>query len=133
MRMRIAAIHFQLPINIPTKPIVRNHSANGAFDQQFRMPSAARPGTFRFVATDIAGKTHVTFLFFLLSGEPDFFRIDDHNEISCVYVRREDRFFFAAQQVSSLYRDAAKHLVLGVNDPPFARYFGSFGGKGFHG
>jgi hypothetical protein len=29
-------------------------------------------------------------------------------------------FFFAAQQVGSLYGDAAEHLVLGVNDPPFA-------------
>ncbi len=32
VRMRIAAIHFQLPINMPTEPIVRNHSADGAFD-----------------------------------------------------------------------------------------------------
>ena len=111
--MRIAAIHFQLPINMPTQPIVRNHSADGAFDQQFRMASAARPGTLRFVSADVTGKTHITFLFFLLSSEPDFFRVDDNNKVSGVDVWGENGFFFPAQQVGSLYRDAAEHLVLG--------------------
>ena len=41
-------------------------------------------------------------------------------------------FLFPAQQVGSLHRDAAEHLVLGVNDPPLARHFGGFGGKRFH-
>src|ERR1051326_7073040 len=108
--MRIASIHFQLAINIPTKPVVRNHSANGAFDQQFRMASAARPDTFRFVSADVTGKTHITFLFFFLSSEPDFFGVDDDNKISGVDVWRENRFSLPAQQVGSLDRDAAQHL-----------------------
>jgi hypothetical protein len=44
----------------------------------------------------------------------------------------ENRFSFPAQQVGSLHRDAAEHLVLGVNDPPLARHFGGFGRKRFH-
>ena len=130
--MRIAAIYFELPISIPTEPIVRNHSANGAFDQQFRMASAARPNTLRFVSADVTGKTHITFLFFLLSGEPHFFRVDNNDKISGIDVWGENRFFFPAQQVGSPYRDAAEDLVLGVNDPPLARQFGGFGGKRFH-
>src|SRR4029453_10070308 len=124
--MRIAAIHFQLPINMPTKPIVRNHSADGAFDQQFRMASAAGPDTLGLVAADVTGKTHITFLFFLLSGEPDFFRVDDNDKVSGVHMWRENRFSFPAEQVGSLDRDATEPLVLGVDDPPFARHFGGF-------
>ena len=130
--MRIAAIHFQLPINMPTQPIVRNHSANGAFDQQFRMASAACPDTLRFMSADVTGKARITFLFFLLSGESDFFRVDDNNKISGVDVWCKNGFFFPTQQVGGLHRDAAEHLVLGVNDPPLARHFDGFGGKRFH-
>src|SRR5215204_1390618 len=97
------------------------------------MASAARSDTLRFVSADITGKTHITFLFFFLAGEPDFFRVDDDDKISGIDVWRENRFSFPAQQVGSLHRDTTKHLVLGVNDPPFARHFGGFGGKRFHG
>src|SRR5262249_21988944 len=96
------------------------------------MPSAARPDVFRFVSADVAGKAHETFLFFLLSGEPDLFRVDDNHKISRVYVWREDRLSFPAQQVGSLYRDAAEHLVLGVDDPPLAWHLAGFGRKRFH-
>ena len=131
--MRIAAINFQLAIHIPTETIVRNHSADGALDQQFGMAGTARPDTFRLMPADVTGKTHITLLFFLLSGEPDFFRINDNDKISSVDVWCENGFFFAAQQVGSLHRDASEYLVLGVNDPPLARHFGGFLGKSFHG
>src|SRR5262249_9690740 len=97
------------------------------------MTSAACPDTFRFVSTDVTGKTHVVFLFLFLSSEPDFFRVDDDDEITGVHVRRENRFSFPAQQVCSLHRDAAEHLVLGVDDPPLARHIAGFGRKCFHG
>ena len=84
------------------------------------MTSAACPDTLRFVSADVTGKTHITFLFFLLSGQPDLFRIDDNDKISGIDVWGENRFLFPAQQVGSLYRDAAEDLVLGVNDPPLA-------------
>src|SRR5438309_11316577 len=96
------------------------------------MASTARPDTLRFVAADVTGETHVIFLLFLLSGEPNLFRVDDNNKISGVDVWRENRFSFPAQQVGSFHRDAAEHLILGVNDPPLARHFDGFGGKRFH-
>src|SRR5215467_7433769 len=109
--MRIATIHFQLSVNVPTEPIVRNHSSNSAFDQQFRMATAACPDTLRFVSADVTGKTHITFLFFLLSGDPDFFRIDDNHKISGIDMWRKEGLLFPAQQIGSLYRHAAEHLV----------------------
>src|SRR6266496_6483276 len=96
------------------------------------MASAARPDTLRFVSADVTGKARITFLFFFLSGEPDFFRVDDNNKVSGVDVWCKNGFFFPTQQVGSLHRDAAEHLALGVNDPPLARHFDGFGGKRFH-
>src|SRR4030095_16239396 len=96
------------------------------------MASAARPNALGFMSADVTGKTHITFLFFFLSGEPDFFRVDDNDKISGVDVWGENRFSFPAQQVGSLCRDAAEHLVLGVNDPPLARHVSGFGGKRLH-
>src|SRR5207248_10760534 len=61
MRMRIAAINFQLPINGSTQTVVRDHSAHRALDQQLRMTSTARLHRFRFMATDITGEAHVRF------------------------------------------------------------------------
>ena len=117
---------------MPTEPVVWNHSAHGAFDQQFGMASASCPGIFRFVAADVSGKAHVTFLFLFFPGEPDFFRVDDDHEISSVHMWRENRFFFAPQQVGSLDRDATEHLIVGVDEPPLARHFIGFGRKRFH-
>src|SRR5215475_11643433 len=97
------------------------------------MTSAACPDTLRFVSAHVTGKTHITFLLILFSSEPDFFRVDDNHKISGVDVRGKDCLSFPAQQVGGLYRDTAECLVLGVNDPPLARHFGSFGGKRLHG
>src|SRR5438046_8753398 len=85
-----------------------------------------------FVVGGVPAKTPMCLSVFLLSGEPDFFRIDVNDKISGVAVWRENRFSFPAQQVGSLHRDAAEHLVVGVNDPPPALRFGGFCGKRFH-
>ena len=116
-----------------TEPIVRNHSSHGPFDQQFRMASAPRPDILRFMSANVTRKTHITFLFLFLSGEPHFSRIDDDDKVSGVHMRRENRFSFAAQQVGSFHRDAAEDLALGVDDPPLAGSLAGFGGKRFHG
>src|SRR5689334_17634135 len=117
---------------MPTKPIVRDHSANRAFYEQFGVTTTTRPDTLRLMPTDISGKTHVAFLFFLFSREPDLFRIDDNDKISCIYVWRKKDLFLAPQQVGSFHSDTPKYLVLGVYDPPLARNLSSFCRKGFH-
>ena len=84
------------------------------------------------MAADEAGKTHEALLLFLFAGESDFFGIDHDDEIAGIDVRREDGFFFAAQKIRRLDRDAAEDLILGVNDPPLAWNFVGFSGKSFH-
>src|SRR2546430_2910798 len=44
----------------------------------------------------------------------------------------EDCFLFAAQKPSRLHRNATEHLILGVDQPPFAVDFVGFGGKRLH-
>src|SRR2546430_7981859 len=75
------------------------------------MSSTARPDTFRFVPTDVTGKTHVTFLFFLLSGKSHFFCVDDDHKIARIDMRRENGFLFATQEISGFDRYPAEHLV----------------------
>jgi prolyl-tRNA synthetase len=96
------------------------------------MTSPARPDIFRFMSADVAGKTHVTFLFLFLSGKPDFFCVNDDDKVAGVHVWRENRFVFAAQQVGSLNGDAAKHLAFGIDEPPLLWNLAGFGGEGFH-
>ena len=132
MRMQIAAINFQFPINRAAELVVRNHAADGALDEQLRMPRAARFGVLRFMPADEARKTHETFLVFLPATEAHFFCIDHHHEIAGVDVRRVDNLFLAAEKIGRLHGDLAKNLVVGVNDPPLARDFVGFCGKRLH-
>src|SRR5215475_12671895 len=115
------------------KPVMRNHSSHGAFDQQFGMASTACPDIFGFVAADVARKAHVSFLFLFFSSEPNFLRVDDNYKIPCVHMWRENRLSLPAQQVGGLDRDTTKHLVFGVDEPPLARHLRGLGRKGFHG
>src|ERR1700737_2851204 len=86
MGMALAAINFQLPINGAAKPIVRNHAAHGAFDQQLRVAHPPRANGFRFVAAYISGKTHVTLLLFLLFKQAHFICVNHDNESAGVDI-----------------------------------------------
>src|SRR5206468_3874348 len=81
---------------------------------------------------DVAGKTHVTFLFLFLSGKPDLFCVNDNDKVARIHVWRENRLVFAAKQVGGLHSDAAKHLAIGIDDPPLLWHVAGFGGEGFH-
>src|SRR5262249_54143570 len=96
------------------------------------MASAARPDTLGFVSTDVTGKTHVTFLFFFLSSQSHFSRVDDDDEIARVHVWSKNGLLFATQQISRFHSYSSEHLVAGVDQPPFAWDFAGFGRKRFH-
>jgi len=132
MRMRLAGINLQLSVNGAAEPVVRNHSTHRALNEQFRMTRASGAHVFRFMATDVPGKAHETFLLFLFARHPNLVRIDHDDEIAGINVRRENCLFLSAQQIRGLDRDAAEHLIFGVNQPPLAINFVRFGGKGLH-
>src|SRR5437870_10566801 len=97
------------------------------------MTRAPGADIFRFMAANVARKTHKAFLIFLFAGQSHFIGIDHDDEITSIDMRRENRLFFSPEQLCRLHRDAAQHLVLRVNDPPLAGDFAGFGGKRFHG
>ena len=132
MRMQIAFVNFQFPINGAAEFVMRNHPADRPLDEQFRMPSATCPGVFRFVAADETGKTHEGLLLFFLAGEADLVGIDHDHEVTCIDMRRDDRLFFTPEEVGGFDRDPAEHLVARVDDPPFAVDLAGFSGKRFH-
>src|SRR2546430_10311841 len=132
MRVCFNSINFELPINGTAEAIVRDHAADGAFDQQFGMPSASRACVLRFMPTNVTRKTHVGLLLFFLASESDFFGVDHDDEIARIHMRSEDRFLFTAQKICGFDSDSAKDLIARVNKPPLARNLGGFGREGFH-
>ena len=130
--MKIAAVNFQFPVNGAPQFVVRDHPADRAFDEQLGMPRSAGSGVLGFVAADEPGEAHKAFLFFLLTGQPHLFRVNDDDEIAGIDVGGVDRLFFAAEEIGGLHGDLAEHLVIGVNDPPLAWDFVGFGRKRLH-
>src|SRR3954447_13042696 len=98
MRVEVALVNFQFPVNGATQFVMRNHPADGAFDEQFRMALPASLGVLGLMTANVPGKAHESFLVFLLAGEPDLFGVDHDNEIACIHVGSEDGFFFAAKK-----------------------------------
>ena len=67
------------------------------------------------MTADIAGKTHVAFLFLFFSAKSHFLSVNDNHEITRIDMRRKNRFLLAAQQVGSFAGDPAQHLVFGID------------------
>ena len=130
--MRFAAVNLEFPINRTAKTIVRNHSANRAFDQQFRMSRATRLHVFGFVSADVAGKAHEALLLLFLARDPDLVGVNHDDEIAGIDVGREKSLFLSAQKVRRLHRDPTQDLIFGIDQPPFAVNFVGFRGKRLH-
>ena len=60
------------------------------------------------MAADKSGKTSEFLLDFLLTGQTNLFRIDDHYEITGVDVGRIDGFSLAAKEICHRHRNPAK-------------------------
>ena len=130
--MRVTTVNFQFPIRASAKPVMWNHPAHRTLDQQFGMACTPAPDVFGLVAPDEAGKAHITFLLFFFSRKLNLLGVDHDDKIAGIDVGSENGFFFSAQKFGGLDRDAAEHLVLGVDQPPLALNFVGFGGKGLH-
>ena len=130
--MDITAVNLELPINGAAKFVMRNHSADGAFDEQLGVTCATRPSVLGFVPTDETGKAHVTFLLFLLATQTNLLGVNDYDEVARIDVRCIDGLFFSAQEIGGFHGNLTEHLIIGVDDPPFARDFAGFCGKRLH-
>src|SRR5450755_2677781 len=129
MRMQIAAINFEFPINGAAETVVRNHSAHGPFDKEFGVTHSSRTRRLCLVSADESGKAHITLLLFLLAAEPDFLRVDYDNEVARINVRRENSLFLPAKKIRRFDGDLTEGLIFCVDDPPLAWNLARFCGK----
>src|SRR5437763_1558474 len=82
VRMRLAAINLDLAINRTPQAIVRDHSANRALDQQFRMTRAPCADALGFMTTDETGKAHVSLLLFLFAAHAHLPGVYHNHEVT---------------------------------------------------
>lgn len=125
--MNVTLINFELCVNGASEAVVRYHSAYGKLNEQLRTACLALLESFRFVTAYITRKAGVNFGSFFLAGYAHLVRIDHDDKVASVDVRSKNGFFFAAQDVGGFDRNATEHLIFGVDDPPLALHFVSFG------
>src|SRR5437763_1021427 len=92
------------------QPVVGNHSTYRALDQQLGVTGPSGLYRFGLMAADVTGETHVRFVFFFAAAYTHLFGVDDDNEVAGVYVRSENWFLLAPEQVSGLHRHSAQDL-----------------------
>ena len=130
--MLTATVNLELAIDGASQTIVRDHSAHGTLDQQFRTTLAAIAEGLGFVTTDISGEAHVALLDVFLAADLHFPGVDHDYEITRINVRGENSFSFAAKEVCGFHGNMPEMLPGGVYDPPVSLDFGGFGGVGLH-
>ena len=121
--MLVALEHFELGQQLRAKPVLGDHSFDGMRDEFFRIRSTNLGDGAIFLAAFPAGVGH-EFLFRLFrAGHTDFFRVDDHDKISGVKMRRIDGFVLAAQKIRDLNGEPTENRAVGINDVPFLSRF----------
>lgn len=132
MRMIRTSIDFQLGELLATQAALGKHAPDGTLQKKNRTTLAHHPWSFHFFTTDEASETGVNFVIFLGAAEFDLIGIDDHNEVTGVDVRGEDRLVLATEQHGGFNSHGTEDLVLGVDDMPCALHILWLGGKCFH-
>ena len=122
-----ADVDVQLAELGPAETVVRNHATDGALDDELRFACAHFLGSFHLLASDVSGVAGVDFLGFLVAGEAHLLGIDDHDVIAGVGMRRKDGLMLPTKEAGRFHRNLARNFVGGVDDIPFALYFGGFG------
>lgn len=132
MRVFATGVNLEFFHDLATQSVVRNHSVDSTFNEEFGAAFAKLGDTLAFLTSDIARIRSVNLLFFLVARKFNFISIHHDDKISAVHVGGEEGFIFAAEQPSSGDSDISENLVLGVDHIPFAVDFFSFGRKRFH-
>ena len=130
--MLCTAVNFQLAVDCAAEAIVRDHSLDGALNEELGTARAALTESFGFVTADETGEAHVGLLGLFLAADLNVCRIDDNDKIASVNMRGVNDLVLAAKQVGCLDGDMAEMLVFGVDHPPLAFYLGGFSGKSTH-
>ena len=132
MRVLGAFVNMQLANNRATEAIVRDHSLDGAFDNEFRMATAATLGRLGMMAADEARVAHVLLLRLFLAGKDRFFGVDHDNVIAGIDVAGKNGLVFAAKQYRGFFSHVSDNLIVGINNIPLAFNLLGLGTKSFH-
>jgi len=127
VRVLRTCVNVQLAIDATTETVVGDHALDRALNEALRMLLADLARRFHLLATNIPGVAGVNFLGLLAAAEADLLGVDHDDEITSIDVRRENRLVLAAKQTGGLDSDVSQDLVLGVDNPPLAFHFLSFG------
>ena len=118
MRMVRPSINFELTKHRTPQGVLRQHAFYGDFQHAFRVIC---PHLFNCRAANASGVTRVTpvqLALLFITGNAHFFRVNDHDEVSGIYVRRKFWLVLTTQPASNLSCDTTKRFVLCVDDPP---------------
>lgn len=95
-----------------------NHAFHSPLENELGTTLADLRGSLDGLTTDVAGVAGVNFVLLLASGEAGVLCIDDDNEVTGIYVRREYGLMLPAKETGSLHCDFSDDLVLGIDDVP---------------
>src|SRR5687768_5982063 len=99
MRMLGPGIDFEFGELMITQASVRKHSSHGTLNHSFRTTRAQGSKGFLLEAMRVSGVMAVQLLTFFLSGDPDFFSIDDDDKVTAVNVRSKLRLCLSTQNI----------------------------------
>ena len=92
------SIDMQTSESLAAKSVVGEHALDSLLDDELGLLSHQLLVLDLFEVTDVTGVMVVHFLIEFFTGQNDFIRIDDDDEIAGVNMRSEDRFVFAAEK-----------------------------------
>ena len=113
-------VHLKFLDHLPAQPVAGDHTSDGPLDKPLWMfgPDVRRGKLLLAAAPSGEGSYH--FACFLLPGQHDFLRVDHHDEVARVEVRREGWLVLAAQNVSRSRGHLAQHGTVGIDHVPLA-------------
>ena len=101
-----------------TKFVLWDHALDSPFEDELRTTLAHLVWSLNCLAADVTGVTGVDLMLLLAATEFGVLGIDDDNEVTGIYVRREYGLMLPAKETGSLHCDFSDDLVLGIDDVP---------------
>ncbi len=117
------SIDMQTSESLAAKSVVGEHALDSLLDDELRLLSHQLLVVDLFEVTDVTGVMVVHLLIEFLTGQNDFVRIDDDDEIAGVNMGSKDRFVFAAEKSCGFSSKSTEGLAFCVKQIPFTLNF----------
>ncbi len=111
-------IYVEITVDFGTEAVLGKHPSHSLPDNGFRFAYEEFLGSGETLASRIAGMAYIHLVRKLLSGETDFFCIDNNDIISTVHVRSERSLVLAAQHHCYSGSQTTDNLIGRINHYP---------------